>query len=452
MPSVLEGLRTAVKKFFSSTSTYEKSVEEFIKDLQRTLIKADVNVKLVLDLSRRIREREVKKKPLPGASRRDWFIKIVYEEITNLFGGEEEPEVIPRKKPIVVMLVGIQGSGKTTTAGKLAWYYKNRGFKTGLISADTYRPGAYHQLRQLAENVGALFYGEENGKDAVKIALKGKKQLLEKGVEIIIIDTAGRHGYGEEKALLKEMKNIADKTKPDEIIFIMDASTGQKAMELAKRFHETTPIGSIIITKTDGTAKGGGALSAVAVTGAKIKFIGTGEKIDEIEPFRPKRFVARLLGLGDIESLLERLSSIEEQGEIEKQIEEMLSGKIDMRIIYNQIRQIRRLGPLSKVLKMMPGMSMQLPVDDEGARIGEEKMRKWEIIIQSMTYEEMSKPELIEREKTRMKRIAVGSGVNTEDVKELLTYYNNMKKMVKQLKRKKSLLKKYQFDQQWLGG
>ncbi len=451
MPNVLEGLRDAVKKFFSSTSTYEKSVEEFIRDLQRILIRADVNVRLVLQLSKTIRKRALEEKPPPGVSRRDWFIKIVYEEITALFGGVEEAQILPRKKPYIIMLVGVQGSGKTTTAGKLAWYYRNRKYKVGLVAADTFRPGAYHQLKQLAEATEALFYGDPGEKDAVKIASRGVRELAEKGAEIIIIDTAGRHGYGEEEALLEEMKKIAEKTKPDEIIFVLDASIGQKAADIARRFHEATPIGSIIITKMDGTARGGGALSAVAATGARVKFIGTGEKLDEIEPFRPGRFVSRLLGMGDIESLIERLSAIGEES-LEKQVEEMLSGRLDMRLIYRQLRQIRRLGPLSKVLRMIPGLGMQLPVDEEGARIGEEKMDRWITIIQSMTMEEMEKPEIIEREKSRMRRIARGSGTSLEDVKELLAYYNNMKKMLKQLKRKKSLLKKYQFDQQWLGG
>jgi signal recognition particle subunit SRP54 len=448
---MLDNIRNAIKKFLSSTSTYEKSVDEFIKDLQRTLIRSDVNVKLVLELTRKIRERAAKEKPPPGASRRDWFIKIVYEEITNLFGGENEAEVLPKKKPYVIMLVGVQGSGKTTTAGKLAWYYKNRKYKVGLVAADTFRPGAYHQLKQLAEKVGVMFYGNPLEKDPVKIASEGVKFLREKGADIIIVDTAGRHGYGEEKALLDEMKDIADRIKPDEITFILDASIGQKAYELARNFHEKVPIGSIIITKLDGTAKGGGALSAVAATGAKIKFIGTGEKLDEIEPFRPKRFVGRILGLGDIESLLERLSALQDL-DLEKQMEEMLSGKLDMKLIYKQLKQIRRLGPLSKVLKMIPGAGMRLPVDEKGAKIGEEKMDKWINIIQSMTYEELEKPEIIEKEKSRMKRIAIGSGSGIEDVKELLSYYNNMKKMLKQLKRKKNLLKKYQIDQQWLGG
>lgn len=347
------------------------------------------------------------------------------------------------------MLVGVQGSGKTTTAGKLARYYKNRKLKVGLIQTDTYRPAAYEQLKQLAEEIGVPFYGNKNEKDPVKIAREGLKKMLEENVDIIIIDTAGRHGYGEEEALIDEMKRISNEVKPDEVMLILDASIGQKAKDLAEKFHKATPIGSITITKLDGTAKGGGALSAVAATGARIKFVGTGEKTDEIEIFKPTRFVGRLLGMGDLETLIERLSELEEV-DIQKQMEDMLSGKIDMKTIYQQIKQIRKLGPLSKVLKMLPGANMGLPDIGEGAKIGEEKMDRWMAIIQSMTKEELEKPELIEKEKTRLRRIAIGSGTSPEDVKELLTYYNQLRKMVKQLKRKKSLLKKFKLDQQWI--
>jgi len=418
-------------------------VEDFIKELQRALIKSDVNVKLVFELSSRIKKRALDEKPPQGVSRRDWFLKIVYEELVSILGGEEEPEVLPRKKPYVIMLIGVQGSGKTTTAAKLAWYYRKRKMKAGLVAADTFRAGAFAQLKQLSEKVGALFYGDEAEKDPVAIASRGVEHLKEQGADIIIIDTAGRHGYGGEAELLEEMKRIEQAIKPDEVMMVLDASVGQKAFDIAKRFHEATPIGSIVITKMDGTAKGGGALSAVAATGARIKFIGTGEGIDEIEPFRPKSFVSRILGLGDIEGLLERMKTLEiEQEDLEKQAEEMLSRGLNMRLLYKQIRQIRKMGPLSKILKMLPGLSMSLPEDSELEKVGEEKFDRWISIINSMTYEELEKPEIIEREKSRLRRIAVGSGTSVEDVRELLAYYEGTKRMLKQLKRRKSVLKK----------
>ncbi len=436
---VLDGLKNAVTKFLRGTGSYEKSVNEFIKDLQRELIKSDVNVKLVLELTRKIKERALKESPPPGASRRDWFIKIVYEELSNLFGGDKEPLVKPPRTPWVIMLIGVQGSGKTTTAGKLAYYYRRRGYKVGLVAADTHRPGAYDQLRQLSEQVGAMFYGEPGEKDAVGIARRGVEELREKGADIIIVDTAGRHGYGDEESLLDEMEMIAREIKPDEVILVIDAAIGQKAYDLARRFHERTPVGAIIVTKLDGTARGGGALSAVAATGAGIKFIGTGEKITELEAFKPKRFAGRILGMGDIEALLERLEALEEAEELEKRTQEMMEGKINMRLIYHQLKGMRKMGPLSKVLQMVPGLSM-FKIDAVNAKLGEEKIDRWLAIIESMTYRELDKPEIID--KSRMRRLAFGSGTSLEDVRELLAYYDNLKKMMKQLKRRKRLLRK----------
>nr|WP_228009312.1 signal recognition particle protein Srp54 [Fervidicoccus fontis] len=443
MSNIFSGIKEAIKKFLSSTSPYEQSVEEFIRELQRILIKSDVNVKVVFEFTSKIRKRALEEKPPQGVSRRDWFIKIVYEELISLLGGEEELNVLPKKKPYVIMLVGVQGSGKTTTAAKLAWYYKNRGYRVGLIAADTFRAGAYEQLKQLAEKVGVEFWGDKGLNDPAEISRKGLEYHLSKKAEIIIIDTAGRHGYGEESKLIDEMKAIADAVKPDEVILVLDASIGQKAYDLAKKFHEATPIGSIIITKLDGTAKGGGAISAIAATGAKVKFVGTGEKVDEIEPFRPKNFASRILGMGDIEAILERVYSTMSQNELEEMADSLMSGNLNMKLIYKQIKQIRSMGPIGKILRMIPGLSMSLPEDEGALKVSEEKMDMWLNIINSMTYEEMEKPELLEREKSRIRRIAIGAGVAQEDVRELLNYYNYIKKLLKQLKRRKSLLKKF---------
>ncbi len=437
---VLEGITRVIRNFLKSSEPYEKAITTLVKDLQRELLKADVNVRVVLEFSQRVKKRALEEKPPPGASRREWFIKIIYEELAKIFGGDRIPDVLPTKKPYIIMLVGVQGSGKTTTAGKLALYYKKQGYVPGLVAADTYRPAAYDQLRTLADQVGALFYGDPGEKDAVRIAINGVKKLVEQGAHIIIIDTAGRHGYGDEEKLLEEMKKIAESVKPDEIIMVIDASIGQKAYDLAKRFHNATPIGSIIVTKLDGTARGGGALSAVAVTGAPIKFIGVGEKLDELEVFKPRNFVARLLGLGDIDSLLEKLKSLEEAAEFEKKAAEILSGKLTMRTLYYQLQSMRKMGPFSKILQMIPGLA-PYTLDKNLTKIGEEKLKKWMAIIESMTYEELDRPEIID--KKRMRRIAIGSGTSIEDVKELLNYYNMMKRMIKQFKKKGALFRRF---------
>ncbi|BEP18130.1 signal recognition particle protein Srp54 [Pyrofollis japonicus] len=437
----LEDLRKAVSKLLRRSGPYESIINEYIRDLQKALIAADVNVRIVFDLTKRIREQALKSEPPPGVSRREWLVKITYEELSKLFGGDYEPEVKPPYTPYVIMMVGVQGSGKTTTVGKLAKFYRDMGYKVGVVAADTYRPGAYDQLRQLAERAGAMFYGEPGSKDPIGIAKRGVEELKKRGAEVIIIDTAGRHGYGEEEYLLKEMKDIAAAVKPDEVMLVIDAAMGQKSYDLAKRFHEATPIGSIVITKMDGTAKGGGALSAVAATGARIKFIGTGEDISEIEVFRPKRFVARLLGMGDLESLLERIERLESAKDFEKTVAEMLSGKITFRTIYRQIEQVRKLGPFRKVLQMIPGISSLIESVDDAAKLSEEKTKKWITIINSMTYEELDNPELLEQ-RSRVKRIAIGAGVETSDVRELYNYYKTVKRMMRTLKKRKDILEK----------
>jgi len=437
---VLEGLREAVRKFLGGGRSYEESVNEFIRDLQRELIRADVNVTLVKQLTDRVRERALKQEPPPGVSRRDWFLKAVYDELVSLFGGEGEPRVMPRKLPWVILLVGVQGSGKTTTAGKLARYYSSRGLRVGLVSADTYRPGALEQLKTLAQQAGAMFYGEQSGQ-AEEIAKRGVSELLSKGAQLVIVDTAGRHGYGDEAGLLEEMKRIAEAVRPDEVMLVIDAAIGQRAYDIARRFHEATPVGSIVVTKLDGTARGGGVLSAVAATGARVKFVGTGEKIEELEPFNPQSFVARVMGLGDIRALLERVREAEAEEKALRVVEEDIAkGRVTMRTIYAQLKSIRRLGPLSKLLEMLPTASLPIKVGDEQVKLGEEKIRKWLHIIESMTYEELDDPEIIDR--SRMRRIALGSGTTVADVKELLTYYRSVKAMLKRFRRDRSLLRR----------
>jgi len=431
---VFENLRNALNRFLKG-SDYEKSVEEFIRELQKELVRADVNLKLALEMTNRIKEKALKSETPPGVSRKEWFITIVYEELTGLLGGDRKPVIKPPKKPWIIMLVGLQGSGKTTTAAKLAYFYKLEGYKVGLVAADTFRPAAYAQLKQLGEQIGVPVYGEPGNNDAVSIALNGVRFFLEKKTDIVIIDTAGRHHREEE--LLEEMKKLYEEVKPDEVILVIDASIGQQAYSIAKKFHEASPIGTIIVTKLDGTAKGGGALSAVAATGATIKFIGTGEKIDELEVFNPPRFVSRILGLGDIESLVERVKRIQLDF-TEEDVKKIIEGKINMRLVYKQLVSLKKLGPLRKITQMIPGLGVKIPFEVDPKQL-EEKMSKWLAAINSMTYEELENPEIID--KSRIRRIAYGAGVEVEDVKELIKQYELMKKLSKQLRRRDVLKK-----------
>jgi signal recognition particle subunit SRP54 len=441
---VLDSLKNLVIDFLKGRGSYEEAVENFIKELQKTLLKADVNVKLVLQLTNSIRERALREKPPPLVSKNEWFIKIVYDELSMLFGGDAKPQIFPQKTPYVLMLVGVQGSGKTTTAAKIAYYYKRYGYRPCLICADTYRPAAYEQLYQLSKQIDVTFCGDPKSNNAILIAKKCVDSCLRQNSNMIIVDTAGRHGYGEEEALLKEMQEIAKNVNPDEIMLVLDASIGQKAYDIAMRFHSATPIGSITITKLDGTAKGGGALSAVAATKAMIKFIGMGEKIPELEVFEPRRFVGRLLGLGDLTALIEKFKSLEYGEEVEKRFAKVLAtGKITLVDIYIQLQAMKKLGPLSRVLQMIPGLSF-LPLDEKQLKLSEEKIKKWIAIIDSMSFEELRNPGIID--KNRMLKIAIGSGTTVDDVKDLLKYYELVNSMMKNIKRRKTFFRRLGID------
>jgi len=431
---VFEGIKEALRKFLGHEK-YEEAVNEFIRDLQKELIKSDVELKLVSEISSRIKQRALSEKPPIGVSRKNWFITIVYEELLRLLGGEKKPVVKPSKKPWIILLVGLQGSGKTTTAGKLAYFYKLEGYRVGLVSADTYRPAAYEQLKQLGEKIGVPVYGEPGGQDAVDIARKGVEYFVQRGFDIVIVDTAGRHH--KEETLLEEMREIYKLINPDEIMLVLDATIGQQAYSIAKKFNESTPIGSIVVTKLDGTAKGGGALSAVAATGARIKFIGVGEKIEDLEVFKPQRFISRILGLGDVESLVESVRKMQLEF-TEEDAKKIIEGKLNMRLVYKQLVSLRKLGPLRKVLQMIPGFEYKLPMEIDSKEL-EKRLDKWIAVINSMTYEELDNPEIID--KSRMKRIAYGAGVSIDEVRELIKQYEAMKKLVKTLRRK-DLLKK----------
>ena len=419
-------LYDALRRVFRAPAVDEKLVNELVRDIQRALLQADVNVRLVLALSERIRKRALGEDLPPGISRREHVIKVVYDELVKLVGEKPaEIDVGPGRKKII-MLVGLQGSGKTTSAAKLAYFFKREGLKAGLICADTYRPGAYAQLSQLAEVAGALFYGEPGAKDPVGIALRGLKELSE--ADVIIIDTAGRHK--EEKALMEEMRALAEAIEPDEVMLVIDATIGQQAGVQARAFHEATPIGSIFLAKLDGSARGGGALSAVAETGARIKFVGTGEKIEDIEHFVPTRFIARLLGIGDLESIIQRVR--EAEAEIsEEAVMAIARGKFTLYELRDVLKGMSRRGRLSRLLGLLPGLSYEIP--KEAFEEMEAKVKKWLAIMDSMTPEEMANPRILNA--SRIRRIARGSGTTERDVRELLKYYNTMRKMGKSLKK-----------------
>ncbi|MFP3950940.1 MAG: signal recognition particle protein Srp54 [Candidatus Bathyarchaeia archaeon] len=418
-------LYDAVRRVVRAPVVDEALVKELVKDFQRALLQADVNVQLVMDLSNTIQKRSLDEDLPPGISRREHVVKVVYDELTK-FVGEEPKEIdINPNKQNVLMLVGIQGSGKTTQAAKLALYYRKRGFKTALVTSDTFRPGAYDQLKQLAEKVNVDFYGEPDAKDAVNVAERGVNKFHD--YDIVILDTSGRHK--EEEGLIQEMKQIASAVNPTEIILVLDGTIGQQASQQAEAFVDATPIGSIIVSKLDGTARGGGALSGVAATGAPIKFIGTGETVEDLEKFVPSRFIGRLLGMGDIEGLIQSVKEAEAPV-TEKDVKAILSGKFTLQDMYDQFEAMQNMGPLKKVLSMIPGFSYQLP--QEELEDAEDRLDRWKIIIQSMTPEERETPKVLNS--SRIRRVARGSGIGEADVRELIKQYDAMRKMLKQLK------------------
>jgi len=415
-------LRDAIAKFRRRGD--REAIEELNRDIQRAMFEADVNVELVLELTDRIEREAFRVKPPKGITIEKYILKIVYDELTNFLGKKAFKLNIAPGKTNIILMVGIQGSGKTTTTAKLARYLQKRGMKVAVVCADTWRPGAYDQLKQLTEQNQIPFYGEPENKNSAKIALNGVEHFKKEKKEVIIVDTAGRHK--EEKSLMKEMKEISSKIKPTEIILVLDGTLGQQSASQAHAFNQTTDIGSIIVTKLDGSAKGGGALSAVAATGAPIKFIGTGEKVVDIETFDPKAFVGRLLGVPDIKSLLDQIKAAEITPQKDMQ-QKFLSGKFTLKDMYEQLKSISKTSITQKILDVF-GMGPQIP--EEMKEMAVKNMDIWKYALDSMTEYELENPKKINR--SRLIRISRGSGRSEAEVRGLLDQFDVMKKMFKQ--------------------
>jgi len=417
------GLRAALKKIVNSSGIDEALIKELAKDIQRALLQSDVNVKLVFEITKNLEQRSLNETLPPGLSRKDHIVKILYDELSKMLGTEKQFSFTPAKTNKVLML-GIQGSGKTTITAKLAKFLTKQGYRVAVIGADTYRPGALTQLKTMCEKANVEVYGEEKNKDSPQIVKNGLKHFENANFDIILIDTAGRHK--EEKELLEEMTQISKVTQPDLALLIIDGTIGQQCYNQAEAFHKTVPVGGIVITKLDSSAKGGGALAAATATGAQIMYIGTGERIDDLEKFSPTRFVGRLLGMGDIQALLDMAKRLENEAD-EVRLKRISSGKMNMDDFYYQIEEATRAGGLRNILDSMPGMSGMIKEDQLDQT--EERMQKWRYMIQSMTKQEKDDPDLLNA--SRIKRIARGAGWSEHDVKELVKAYKNSKDMMK---------------------
>ncbi len=420
-----DSLKNALSKITKSLFVDEKLINEVVKEIQRALLQSDTNVQLVLNLSNNIKKRAKEETP-PGMTKREQLIKIVYEELAN-FLGKEAHDLKIGKQPTQIMLVGLFGSGKTTQAGKLAKFYKKRGYKVAVMQTDTWRPAAYDQLQQLAKDVGVDFLGIKKEKDPVVIYKAFESKL--KDYDIVLLDTAGRDALSEE--LIQELNQLNAAAKAEERLLVISADLGQAAQKQAQAFHTACNVSGVIVTKLEGTAKGGGALSACAVTQAPIVFIGVGEKIDDLEQFHPQRFVGRLLGMGDLESLLEKAREVVTEEEAKDVEQKFLKGEFNLIDLYTQMKTLKKMGSFSKLLEMVPGLG-QLKLPKELLDVQEGKLEKWKHAINSMTRAELENPDVISAE--RIDRIAAGSGVSVSEIRELVKQHRQSQKMMRMFK------------------
>ena len=378
-----------------------------------------MNVRLVLDLTNRVKERATGEAPAAGRSMKDHVTQIIYQELVNLVDNGEGIAL----KPQTIMMVGLYGQGKTTTTGKLALYYSKKGFTVGLIGADVYRPAALDQLKQLGEKVGVDVYGEAGEPDAAGIVKRGLEKFRDK--KIVIIDTSGRHAL--EDDLIEEIKRIAEVAKPEERVLVLDSQVGQQAGPQAEAFHNAVGVTGVILTKMDGTAKGGGAISAISKTNARIVFLGTGEHIRDLDAFDANKFISRLLGMGDLSALVQLAAEeIDDKDAMEEVGRAMLTGRFNLNDMYYQMSAVGKMGTLEKIMSLIPGMSsMEDKIDYEASQ---KRLQVFKVIMDSMTNEEKEDPSIIKAK--RIERIAAGAGVTPHDVRELLKQYNQSKKMM----------------------
>ncbi|HYP61643.1 MAG TPA: signal recognition particle protein [Thermomicrobiales bacterium] len=404
----------------------EADVDDAMKEVRRALLEADVNFRVVKDFVSAVRERAVGQDVLKSLTPAQTVIGIVHEELVRVLGTEREPLRVPDRPPQIIMLVGLQGSGKTTHAAKLAVHLRKQGRNPIMVAGDVYRPAAVNQLQSLGKQVNVPVYDEGVQKNPVDIASNGVRFAIERGYNPVIIDTAGRLQIDE--PMMQELVNVKNKVNPTEILLVADAMTGQEAVSVAQSFHDRLGVTGLILTKMDGDARGGAALSIRSVTGVPIKFIGTGEKVDALEPFFPDRLAQRILGMGDIQSLVDRAREQTTEEDAVKLQDKMLKGKFDLDDFLDQLQKIKKMGPIGQLLEMIPGVGQQLK--DAKSQISDDDYKQIESIIQSMTPLERKHPERIDFR--RRKRIAAGAGRNPSDVGQLVKQFDEMQRMMKQ--------------------
>jgi signal recognition particle subunit SRP54 len=417
-------LQETLKKLRGQGKLTEKNIDESLREVRLALLEADVNFKVVKDFIARIKERAIGQEVLSSLTPGQQVVKIVYDELTQLMGGEESPLKVASQPPTVIVLVGLQGAGKTSTAGKLGSLLKKQNHRPLLVAADIYRPAAIKQLQVLGKQLDLPVFSLE-GSDPVKIAKQGLEFSLAHQNDIVIIDTAGRLHINEE--LMNELKQIQAAVNPQEILLVVDAMTGQDAVNVAGTFKETLGLSGVILTKLDSDTRGGAALSVRAVTNCPIKYTGLGEKMADLEVFHPGRMASRILGMGDVLSLIEKAEAAVDPNKAKSMFDKMRKADYNLQDFLEQMREMRKMGPLDQILGMLPGqMTKQL----KGVQVNEKEMVKLEAIIQSMTKQERANPTIING--NRRRRIASGSGTTVQDVNRLLQQFEQSRKMMKQ--------------------
>ena len=420
-------LNLVFKKVRGHGKLSEKNIQDALKEVRLALLEADVNYKVVKDLINTIRERAIGKDVLESLTPGQQVIKIVNQELAELMGGSRQELQLTGRTPFIIMLVGLQGSGKTTTCGKLALHLRKQGRNPFLVPADVYRPAAIDQLKKLGAQINIPVYSSEKKLNPVDICLNALSQAGRNGSDVLLIDTAGRLHIDE--VLMEELVSIKNKMRPAEILFVADAMTGQDAVNVAGEFDRTLDVTGIILTKMEGDARGGAALSIKAVTGKPVKFIGVGEKLDALEAFYPDRMASRILGMGDVLSLIEKAQEEFDQKEALLLEKKLKKKKFDLEDFKKQLSQIKKLGPLDQLLGMIPGMGQVKQLKNMKPDEGE--LVKIEAIIDSMTRKERANYKIING--SRRKRIALGSGTKVQDVNRLLKNFAQMKKMMEKI-------------------
>ena len=429
-------LANSFKRLRSKGKLSESDVKDAMREVRLALLEADVNYKVAKDFTNRVTERAIGSDVMASLTPGQMVVKIVNEELTNLMGGEQERVKFAAQPPTIIMMCGLQGAGKTTHAAKLAKLYKGQGHRPMLVACDIYRPAAIKQLQVVGAQAGVPVF-EQGKDDPVKICQNAIRYAKDYGHDIVIIDTAGRLQIDE--ALMNELKRINEKVHPQEILLVVDSMTGQEAVNVAKTFDDLLSISGVILTKLDGDTRGGAALSVRAVTGKPIKFVGVGEKLDDLEVFHPDRMASRILGMGDVLSLIEDAQSKLDEKEAEAAAKKILQNQFDYNDLLEQFRQVKKMGPLKSVISKLPGMDKQLKNVD----IDDRQIDRLEAIILSMTEEERRKPSIINP--SRKRRIAAGSGMKVEDVNKLIKQFETTKKMVRSIKQKKGTKRRMNF-------